>query len=293
MHDIEEQVARIWGEEFDRAGTAAHGMVIEHRPAGESRPDWQVREHADLAFSGASMIKSFLAEMVSADVASGRLDWHQVVRVVPEHLTVGDGVLTGWQMPAPLSLHNVVHLMITISDNSATNTVAEVLGGTEVVNDRLMADGYRSRFRRWVGSRHPDPRNERWVPEAGLPSGAGLSIVTAADHARLLDGVRRDRRHQVLWDMFRAQQDRTRLVRHLDDRLDFGRKTGTVDGVRHDGGILVLPDGDELTVSVFTDHTDRIERVDHPSCVAMGLAMVRMLDLLGHGDLVIVRPDGL
>lgn len=293
MHDIEQQVAQVWAEVFDRAGTSAYGLVIEQRPAGAGEPTWQVRERADLAFSGASMIKSFLAEMVSADVASGRLDWHQVVRVTPEHLTVGDGVLGGWQMPAPLALHDVVHLMITISDNSATNTIAELLGGTEAVNDRIMADGYRSRFRRWVGSRHPDPRNEHWVPDAELPSPAGLSIVTAADHARLLDQIKHDRRHQLLWGLFEAQQDRTRLVRHLDDRLAFGRKTGTVDGVRHEGGILDLPDGTELAISVFTDHTDAIERVDHPSCVAMGLAMVRTLDLLGHGRLVIVRPDGI
>lgn len=282
------QLAGIWARAM--AGRP-YSVLLDLGTTDDPTRDASVRVAPDRAYSGASMVKSFLAELVSEDVAAGRLDWEQPVEVRPEHLCGGDGVLPGWQMPARIALHDVTQLMVVISDNSATNVVCDVLGPIAEVNDRIAERSPGTRMRRWVGGRASgeranDPRLDQWRADAELPSVAGLSVVVPAEHHALLQRLHTDSRHEVVWAMFRGQQDRRGLVRHLDEDLVFARKTGTDQGVRHDGGILELPDGRVLAVTVFTDGTDRRESVDHPACVGLGAGMRDTLHLLGHPELV-------
>lgn len=290
MSDLNTQLASIWTRALR---SAHHSVILDLGTPDEPRRDAGVDIDPDRAYSGASMIKTFLAEMVSEDVDAGRFSWGQSVQIRADHLTGGDGVLPGWQMPATIALHDLVHLMVIISDNSATNVVADLLGTMEEVNDRLATAGITSRMRRWVGGetdaeRANDPRRDQWSADPSLPSTAGLSVVSPRDHHEAMWRMRTQPRHRTVWRMFEAQQDRRGLVRHLDDELTFARKTGTDQGVRHDGGILPLPDGRTVAITVFTDVTDRVESVDHPSSVAIGQGMRDTLHLLGHGALVVV-----
>lgn len=271
MTTAPDAIIEIW----TRAISGHEGAVIvDWRPGAGGGFTWE--HNADALFSGASMIKSFLAEMVSDDVAEGVLDFDQLVTVRPEHLTAGDGVLRGWRVPDEVSLHNLVQLMVVLSDNSATNAVIDLLGDTARVNDRLEALGLRSRLRRWVGGAdggHADERVAGLRTDPDMPSPAGLSLVVPREHHELMDRIVHLPRHAVVRRMFADQADRRSLARLLDEKIDFPHKTGTVDGVRHDSGIVVCDAGHELAVTVFTDSRDVLERVDHPACVAMGRAM--------------------
>ena len=116
-----EDVEAIWAAEL--AGLEAWSLVLRWR-------DLEVDVRGDLAYSGASMIKTFLLEQ-----ASVRLAWDQRVTVTPGHVAAGDGVLATWPLPVTLPLHAVAQLMTALSDNTATNVVVDVLGGLEAVND--------------------------------------------------------------------------------------------------------------------------------------------------------------
>lgn len=86
--------------------------------------------------------------------------------------------------------------------------------------------------------------------------------------------------------MLEAQQDVRSLARSISEFATFGHKTGTVAGVRHDSGRLVLPQGGWLQVTCFTDHPDQVESVDHPACVAMGSALAATVTRLGAAELL-------
>jgi beta-lactamase class A len=267
-----DDVLAIWDEEM--AAVAAWSLVLRWR-------DLEVDVRGDLAYSGASTIKTFLLGQASTSLA-----WDRPVSVAPEHIAEGDGVLARWPLPVTLPLHAVAQLMTALSDNTATNAVVDLLGGLEVVNDALDAAGYRSRMRRWVTGRHSDPRCDLWDASPSLPSRAGLSVVVPREHADAVARMVTSPRHSVARAMLEQQWHRDALARPLVDETPFAHKTGSVGGVRHDGGVLLPGTADQVTVHCFTDGPERDELVDDVACVAMGRAMARTLPLLGLAHLV-------
>jgi beta-lactamase class A len=269
-------VRAVWEDEL--SALPAWSLVLRGRGV-----DVDVR--GDLAYSGASTVKTFLLEQASLGVASGALSWDRRVSVEPEHLAAGDGVLARWPLPVALPLQAVAQLMTALSDNTATNAVVDVLG-LEVVNDALAAVGCASRMRRWVTGRHSDPRCDTWDASPGLPSRAGLSVVVPREHAAAVDRLVSDPRHAVARAMLEQQWHRDSLARPLVDETPFAHKTGSVGGVRHDGGVLLPGTPDALSVHCFTDGPERDELIDDVALVAMGRAMARTLPLLGLRELV-------
>ncbi len=179
-------VVAIWESEL--AAVPAWSLVLRGRGV-----DVDVR--GDLAYSGASTIKTFLLEQASHAVEAGSLSWDSAVSVTPEHVAVGDGVLATWPLPVTLPLHAVAQLMTALSDNTATNAVVDTLGGLEVVNDALAAAECTSRMRRWVTGRYADPRCDAWDSSPSLPSRAGLSVVVPREHAAAIDRMVTEPRH--------------------------------------------------------------------------------------------------
>jgi beta-lactamase class A len=270
-------VAAIWDEEL--AEVPAWSLVLRGHGV-------EVDVRGDLAYSGASTIKTFLLEEASLAVDAGRLSWDQPVAVTPEHVAVGDGVLAAWPLPVALPLQAVAQLMTALSDNTATNAVVDTLGGLEVVNDALAVAGCSTRMRRWVTGRYADPRCDSWEASPSLPSRAGLSVVVPREHAAAVDRLVTETRHATARAMLEQQWHRDSLARPLADGAPFAHKTGSVGGVRHDGGVLMPGTPDALAVHCFTDGAERDELVDDVATSAMGRAMARTLGLLGLGRLV-------
>ena len=270
-------VVAIWESEL--AAVPAWSLVLRGRGV-----DVDVR--GDLAYSGASTIKTFLLEQASHAVEAGSLSWDSAVSVTPEHVAVGDGVLATWPLPVTLPLHAVAQLMTALSDNTATNAVVDTLGGLEVVNDALAAAECTSRMRRWVTGRYADPRCDAWDSSPSLPSRAGLSVVVPREHAAAIDRMVTEPRHALARAMLEQQWHRDSLARRLVDETPFAHKTGSVGGVRHDGGVLLPGTSEALTVHCFTDGPERDELVDDVAAVGMGQAMARTLDLLSLGHLI-------
>ena len=273
----ESEVVAVW--EAELAGLPAWSLVLRGHGL-----DIDVR--GALSYSGASTIKTFLLELLSQSVSAGTTSWDAPLTVTPEHVAAGDGVLATWPLPVTLPLHAVAQLMTALSDNTATNAVVDALGGIVVVNDALAGLGLASRMRRWVTGRHSDPRCEEWDASPALPSRAGLSAVVPVEHAVVVDRLVTEPRHGVARAMLQQQWHRDALARWLADETPFAHKTGSVDGVRHDGGVLLPGTPDALAVHCFTDGPERDELVDDPASVGMGRAMARTLELLGLGHLL-------
>lgn len=257
----------IWEEEM--AHVEAWSLVLRWRDLG-------VDVRGDLAYSGASTIKTFLLEQLSAESR-----WDEPFTVTPEHVAAGDGVLATWRLPVTLPLHAIAQLMTALSDNTATNAVVDALGGLEMVNDALAASGCASRMRRWVTGRYSDPRCDAWDSASTLPSRAGLSVVVPREHADAVSRMVSLPEHSVARAMLEQQWHRDSLARALVDETPFAHKTGSVGGVRHDGGVLLPGTDDAVAVHCFTDGPERDELVDDVATCGMGRAMARTLRLLG------------
>jgi beta-lactamase class A len=249
----------IWSEAMLAAGLDA---AFELRLGDARLASRERRRH----FSGASMVKTLLAALIDADVRAGQLQLSRPVQVTASGLTDGAGLLRFGQIPTMHRLGDLVLLMVAVSDNTATNTLIDFLGGPEAVTARFAARGWTSTLEARVG-------------DADAPE---FSSVCLADHQEALASIL----HPLISAAFAAQQDRRSLARLVDDDADFRHKTGTADRVRHDAGVLATARG-PLWVACFTDGGPTGVGVDHPACVAMGTAMRDTLVALGLAELTV------
>ena len=90
-------------------------------------------------FAIGSTFKLWVLDAVAEEVASGRLSWQQVVRLGPRSLP--SGVLQDWPQDAPVTVESLATLMISVSDNTATDTLIRQVG-RERVEARVAASGH-------------------------------------------------------------------------------------------------------------------------------------------------------
>ena len=89
----------------------------------------------DRVLATGSTFKLFILGELSRQVQAGRLHWNDVVNV--DRSSIGGGTIAGFPRGAPVTLHTLASLMISISDNSATDILLHVAGRENV--ERMMA----------------------------------------------------------------------------------------------------------------------------------------------------------
>ncbi|MBV2360136.1 class A beta-lactamase-related serine hydrolase [Thalassococcus sp. CAU 1522] len=123
----EPRVASLGGAEAVLAG-------LGDRVAWLAVRDGQVlsAQAADAALAVGSAFKLGVLAVLAGDIASGRRDWADVVRLEARHKSLPSGQLQDMPDGSPLTLHTAAALMISISDNSATDLLIDVLGRDRV-----------------------------------------------------------------------------------------------------------------------------------------------------------------
>jgi len=79
-----------------------------------------------------SAFKLAIMSVLARQVASGRLAWTELVPLKPDWHSLPSGVLQDWPDGLPLSVETLACLMISISDNTATTALLELVGRDQV-----------------------------------------------------------------------------------------------------------------------------------------------------------------
>lgn len=225
-------------------GLERMALVIESLDGG---PGSAVSIDPDSALYPASMIKTPLAMVAYRDVAAGVLDLHGRFEVAAANMTANDG-------PSPLvpgyraSLDELIELMITWSDNVATNMLFDILGREHATRVAQTEFGLtRTAFYRKLSGSEPLIHDPDWT--SGI-----RNTHPPGDAARAFASIARG-------DVPNAAALRATLDRqHHNDLLAtglrpgdrFAHKTGGTDEVAHDGGILTTAEGRSFVVVVYT-----------------------------------------
>ena len=133
-----------------------------------------------------------------------------------------------------LTLHDVCHLMITLSDNTAADMLVDHLG-IEAVNQRL----------RDLGCSVTRLEAQNLPAEAGNRPPFAAGITTP----REMGGLLRDLAGHKLagpvstWKMLSALQDRSMIPRCLPPGWQYAGKTGSNPDLRADVGLATSPAG--------------------------------------------------
>jgi beta-lactamase class A len=209
----------------------------------------------DVPVNTASVIK--LAIMLEAvyQVKEGRVSFDDVLPLRKEDQVSGSGVLLLFHTPAQINFETAIVLMITQSDNTATNLVLAHVG-RENVNRRLRGLGFQlTTSIRPIGR----PKEGDQTPEL-KPFGIGRT--TAREMAGILESIDRcDLGDQKLCarmvDILRHQFWRNCIPHYLEDTdttevvSHIANKTGSLDRVRNDVGIVYTKNG-PVVISAFT-----------------------------------------
>ncbi|WP_301749490.1 serine hydrolase [uncultured Erythrobacter sp.] len=137
-----------------------------------------------------STFKLYVLAALAEDVKAGRRKWSDVVPLTEK--SYPSGQLQNWPIGAPVTLHTLASLMISISDNTATDQLIKVLGKERIL--KLMKD-----------SGHADPSaNDPFLTTKQL------FILKASDAQTLADWRSGDPAKQAIIEVVQvAEEDPT------------------------------------------------------------------------------------
>jgi beta-lactamase class A len=221
------------------------GVVALAATHVESGRTWRHNEH--LRLPSASLIKLPILAAFWETVEAGRLDPGERVSVPAEALRVeGTGVLKALAPGLQPTWSDLATLMITVSDNVATNLIIDRLGMEAI--------------QRWIDKAGlAETRIERRMMDRSAMAAGRENWTSAADMEAMLlaivagtcvsGGASREMRR-----VLKAQQIQDRLGRRLGKGVLVANKTGNFGSVIHDTGIVTLTSG-ALVLAVLTEQT--------------------------------------
>jgi hypothetical protein len=106
---------------------------------GTGSPVAALAEHGADQFAVGSTFKLWVLDALAEEIAAGRLRWDEVVRLGPRSLP--SGITQAWPPDAPVTVETLATLMISMSDNTATDTLMRLVG-RERVAQRVRATGH-------------------------------------------------------------------------------------------------------------------------------------------------------
>lgn len=239
----------------------------------------QILFRADEPFPMASTYKVAIASAALALVDEQKLSLDQMIPIREKDYVYGGPVAA--QFPhdgLSLSLSNLVDIMITASDNSATDALLALIGGPKSVNLWLEGNGIRDMdvartTAEIVGQYYGIPRN----PDLTLPQYASIDPAMRnpafekdlRDHAtpaamlHLLEKIAHGgvlspqsteflisslKRTATAPDRLKAATPRGAVLAH---------KSGTIGASSGDVGIFYLPDGRWIVIAVYVAGSDK------------------------------------
>jgi beta-lactamase class A len=102
---------------------------------GEGAPELLASLEPDRPLAIGSTFKLFILAELSRQVQAGRRQWGDVVTL--DRRSVPSGSLQNWPQGAPVTLHTLAALMISVSDNTAADMLLHTLGRDNV--EQMMA----------------------------------------------------------------------------------------------------------------------------------------------------------
>lgn len=193
----------------------------------------EIQVGGDTRFPTASTIKTAIMIEVYAQAAEGRLSLDASVTLRDSDKVGGSGVLIGIRAGLALTVRDLVHLMIVLSDNTATNMLVSLVG-TSRVDARLVSYGlshtklFRPTFRDGQADVLPELEKEFGLGMT-TPREMGMLMARIAEGSAVSAEA-----SAAMLQTLRRQQDRAMIPRLLPGDVQVANKTGT-DEEKHPG----------------------------------------------------------
>ncbi|MFG2964865.1 serine hydrolase [Streptomyces sp. NPDC048288] len=276
---VEDELERLFGA----AGCAGSVAVMDIDGPG------QVVLCADEWMVAASTFKIAVALELFCRGAEGTLDLTERVRLAPSQATPGGQGFCIFEDEAEVSLRDAARMMMTISDNTATDVLIRRvsvpriharlaglgldrirLAGT--IREEFDAIGRDAGFAGWTemeramgAAGSPRDTDRIWARALAAPSlrPGRVTSATAGQMAALLRLIWRDeagpgRACAAVRTVLGRQRLTRKIATGFGTEVRTAAKSGSVPGcVSNDVGVVAYPDGSRFAVAVFTRPTGR------------------------------------
>ncbi|MEG4069410.1 serine hydrolase [Microcoleus sp. Pol11C2] len=204
--------------------------------------------NGDTAFASASTIKVPILVAFFQAVDEGKVQLDQMLTLKSEHIVGGSGDMQDDSPGKKYSALEVAQKMIVVSDNTATNMMIELLGGAEVLNQQFANWGLSSTVLR---NNLPDLEGTNTTSPKDL-----INIIAQVDRGNLVSVKSRDRILQIM----RQTKNDSLLPKGLGEDSVIAHKTGNIDTMLADAGMVDLPNGKRYLVAVMVKHSPETEK---------------------------------
>ena len=195
----------------------------------------------------ASMIKVFIMAAVMERAAAGAIDIDEPLTLTASDKVGGAGILAGYANGTVLPLREVMRLMITESDNTATNMVIDRIG-MNTVNDYLRCHGYSDTIlqRKMMDTAAIQEGRENYSSVTDL----GNIFLKMYHHNCVGSGY-----DEIMLEFLQGQTDTDCFPAALPGKM-IAHKTGALIGLYDDGGIIYNGQNDAVLVIMTENYTD-------------------------------------
>lgn len=205
--------------------------------------DYQTGDYADInadeIFPTASIIKLPVLVELFRSIEKGQLNLEEKMPLTEYYRTEGSGSLQFKAENSQYSIDNLARIMITESDNSATNMLIARLGSMTDINSAL---------RQW-GLKHT--YIQTWLPDL-----TGTNHSTARDMAQILYNIDNPKfltneSREKIFDYMGHVHNNRLIPAGLPQGVEFLHKTGDIGTMLGDAGIVYAPNGKRYIVVIF------------------------------------------
>ena len=225
----------------------------------------------------ASTIKIAVMIEAFARVAEGRAKWTDELVLTKAARYAGSGILPELSDGLRLTLRDCVRLMMTLSDNTATNMVLDHLT-TDAVNARMESLGFKhTRIMRRVGSggeskAGKEPDNKRFGLGATTPHEM-VEIMTKLERGEIVNkGASKE-----MIDLMKREQARYAIGRTVPE-VSMASKYGALDALRSCVAILYTKQGKIAIAITVDDMPQPLWSVDNPAYLLMSRLSLLLAD---------------
>lgn len=207
----------------------------------------------------ASMIKVFIMAAVMDKAKNGELDIDETLTLKGSDKVGGAGILAGYASGTELTLREVMELMITHSDNTATNMVIDRVG-MSAINAYIQREGYGDTVLR-----------RKMMDYDAIAAGREnfSSVRDLGEFFFRLYNYECVNEHydKIMLDFLVKQTDTDCFPAALPDK-QIAHKTGALDGLYDDGGIIYSDAGDAVLVIMTENFTGEYNTIQHMKAFA-------------------------
>ena len=206
------------------------------------KPNWlgsSININGDSSFPAASLIKIPIAVAALLEIDKGKTSWDKVLILKRNHYAAGTGYLRTRRIGTKVKLRELFKLMLTISDNTATNMIIELLGGVKTTNEKISKLGL---------------KNTRLVNCLGDFKGTNKTspydLVTILEKS-LEGNLLSNNSKRILKNTLLSVKNTSLIRKGLGRYTKFAHKTGTIGICVGDAGIIYLPFGKQIGISII------------------------------------------